>query len=209
MTKKTTVLCNCVGPYLAHGFNIIEACLSEGAHYTDLCGEVPWIRQVVQKYHERAKEKELKIVPSCGFDSIPSDLGVFLLQKESEKRGLKAFQDIILYVERSKGTLSGGTAAAMVGNFEFAQKFKREAKESALRPLPKRNGERSFSPRFKRSLHEKRENGWSLLTAGINTGWSGGQMPTDFPTEKILNTKKSRFTPLRKGQKAPLLGLLS
>ena len=57
MTKKTTVLCNCVGPYLAHGFNIIEACLSEGAHYTDLCGEVPWIRQVVQKYHERAKEK--------------------------------------------------------------------------------------------------------------------------------------------------------
>ena len=173
MTKKTTVLCNCVGPYLANGFNIIEACLSEGAHYTDLCGEVPWIRQVVQKYHERAKEKELKIVPSCGFDSIPSDLGVFLLQKESEKRGLKAFQDIILYVERSKGTLSGGTAAAMVGNFEFAQKFKREAKESfgpyALYPKEMEKGPSHRD--LKEVLYDEKREKWvgPFLMAGINT----------------------------------------
>ncbi len=173
MTAQTKVLCNCVGPYLSHGLNIIEACVSEGTHYTDLCGEVPWIRQAIQKYHEVAKEKKLKIVPSCGFDSIPSDLGVLLLQKESEKRGLKPFSDVILYVEKSKGTLSGGTAAAIIGNFDFSDEHKSLAKESfgpyALYP----EGEAKGPPQsdLKTILYDKKRESWvgPFIMAGINT----------------------------------------
>ena len=173
MASQTVVLCNCVGPYLTHGFNIIEACVSEGTHYTDLCGEVPWIRQVIQRFHHEAKEKKLKIVPSCGFDSIPSDLGVLLLQKESEKRGLESFSDIILYVEKSRGTLSGGTAAAIVGNFDFSDNHKVQAKDSfgpyALYPedIPKGPHHRDL----KTVLYDKKREAWvgPFMMAGINT----------------------------------------
>ncbi len=173
MVSQTVVLCNCVGPYLAHGYNIIEACVTEGTHYTDLCGEVPWIRKVVQKFHHTAQEKKLKIVPACGFDSIPSDLGVWLLQKECKKRELKPFSDIVLYVEKSKGTLSGGTAAAIVGNFDFSDNNKLLAKDSfgpyALYPegTPKGPHHRDL----KTILYDEKRERWigPFMMAGINT----------------------------------------
>ena len=117
--------------------------------------------------------QKLKIVPACGFDSIPSDLGVWLLQKESEKRGIKPFSDIILYVEKSKGTLSGGTAAAIVGNFDFSDNHKDLAKDSfgpyALYPegTPKGPHHRDL----KTILYDEKRERWigPFMMAGINT----------------------------------------
>ena len=82
MVKRTKVVCTTVGPYALYGSNLVKACVESKTHYCDLAGEVQWIRKMIDKYHSKAKENKIKIINSCGFDSIPSDMGVFYSQKK-------------------------------------------------------------------------------------------------------------------------------
>ena len=78
LTKSTKVVCTTVGPYAKYGSKLVQACIENKSHYCDLAGEVQWIHKMIQENHESAKTNKVKIVNSCGFDSIPSDMGVYL-----------------------------------------------------------------------------------------------------------------------------------
>ena len=113
MVKQTKVICTTVGPYAKYGSNLVEACVEQGVHYCDLTGEVQWIQRMVDKHQVAAKAKGVKIVHCCGFDSIPSDMGVYHLQKEALATTGNYAKHIKLRVKVMKGGMSGGTYASL------------------------------------------------------------------------------------------------
>src|SRR5688572_12899934 len=80
---STRVVCTTVGPYRKYGANLVRACAEQGTHYCDITGEVPFIRASIDDNHARAQQTGARIVHACGFDSIPSDLGVLLLREHA------------------------------------------------------------------------------------------------------------------------------
>jgi len=113
MVQQTKVICTTVGPYAKYGSKLVAACIENGTHYCDLTGEPQWIRRMVDQHHESAKAKEVKIVHCCGFDSIPSDMGVHFLQKEAKATLGNYCKQIKLRVKAMKGGMSGGTYASL------------------------------------------------------------------------------------------------
>lgn len=122
MVKQTKVICTTVGPYAKYGSPLVEACINNGADYCDLTGEVQWIRRMVDQHHEQAMEAGVKIVHCCGFDSIPSDMGVYFLQKEAKARTGQYCQHIKMRVKAMKGGISGGTYASLSNVMAEAEK---------------------------------------------------------------------------------------
>ena len=88
LTKRTAVVLTTVGPYQIYGEKLLSACVDNGTGYTDLCGEPAWMHQMINKYEAKAKETGANIVFSCGFDSVPFDLGVYYLQEHAKKQAL-------------------------------------------------------------------------------------------------------------------------
>jgi short subunit dehydrogenase-like uncharacterized protein len=108
MAERAKVIATTVGPYRRYGMELAAACAEAGTHYADLTGEPLFIRDVIDRYHETAKASGARIVHCCGFDSIPSDLGVLALHQEVGELGETT------YVVRSmKGGASGGTIDSM------------------------------------------------------------------------------------------------
>ncbi|MBK8971562.1 MAG: saccharopine dehydrogenase NADP-binding domain-containing protein [Hahellaceae bacterium] len=114
MCQQARVVVSTVGPYALYGEPLIEACVENGTDYCDLTGEVQWIRRMIQSYEGRAKETGARIVHCCGFDSIPSDIGVWWLQTEALKRFAQPCQRVKMRVRAAKGEFSGGTVASMM-----------------------------------------------------------------------------------------------
>jgi len=110
LARRTVAVATTVGPYLSYGLPLVEACAEAGTHYADLTGEVLFMRQTADKLHDVAAASGARIVHACGFDSIPSDLGVLLLH---ELAGDDALTDTTLAVTELRGGLSGGTFASM------------------------------------------------------------------------------------------------
>ena len=113
MCDQAKVVITTVGPYQLYGEPLLAACAQSGTHYADLCGEPAWMRQMIDKYHEDAKASGARISFSSGFDSIPFDLGVLMLQKEAVDRFGKPCNRVRGRVRAMKGTFSGGTAASL------------------------------------------------------------------------------------------------
>jgi short subunit dehydrogenase-like uncharacterized protein len=86
LCSQTRVVISTVGPYALYGEPLVRACVETGTDYCDLAGEVQWIRRMIERYEGRARESGARIVHCCGFDSIPSDLGVYFLQQEAMRR---------------------------------------------------------------------------------------------------------------------------
>lgn len=122
MARRAKVVCSTVGPYAKYGTPVVEACVSEGAHYCDLTGETPWVREMIDAHHDAAKTKGLRIVHCCGFDSIPSDMGTYVLQQEAKARFDKPCEQANLYVMAAKGGFSGGTVASLAEGVEEAKR---------------------------------------------------------------------------------------
>lgn len=114
LAERTRVICTTVGPYAQHGAPVVAACAATGTHYCDLAGEAHWVRDMIDRYHEQAQRTGAKIVPCCGFDSIPSDLGVWLLQSTLSGQGRKA-SEVLGLLTSMRGTASGGTLASIIG----------------------------------------------------------------------------------------------
>lgn len=121
IADQTGLVITTVGPYHQHGFPLAEACAQAGTDYCDLTGEVPFVRRVADELAVRAAETGARLVPCSGFDSIPSDLGVFLLSEHFQKQG-KRLARAKLVVGRAKGGMSGGTVASMLGLMDAAGK---------------------------------------------------------------------------------------
>jgi len=108
------VICSTVGPYALYGDTLVKACAQSGTDYCDLTGEVQWIRRMIHAHGEAAVNSGARIVHCCGFDSIPSDLGVWFLQREARARFGKPMTRISLRVKQLRGGLSGGTVASLL-----------------------------------------------------------------------------------------------
>jgi short subunit dehydrogenase-like uncharacterized protein len=120
LCSQTKVIVSTVGPYALYGETLVRVCATTGTDYCDLTGEVQWVQQMIQKYEEIAKKSGARIVHCCGFDSIPSDLGVFYLQQESQRRWGEPCVQVKMRVKNAKGGLSGGTIASGINLIEEA-----------------------------------------------------------------------------------------
>ena len=81
IAKKTNVIASLAGPFNKYSNNLVHECLKHGTHYVDITGENLWVRDLIDKYHSKAVEKGVFIIPSCGYDSIPSDMGAYFCHK--------------------------------------------------------------------------------------------------------------------------------
>ena len=113
LMDQTRLVLTTVGPYQLYGNELVAACAASGVDYVDLCGEPAWMRHMIDAHEATAKASGARIVFSCGFDSIPFDLGVFLLQNEMKARFGHPASRVRGRVRKMKGTFSGGTAASL------------------------------------------------------------------------------------------------
>ena len=173
MILRTKVVCTTVGPYVTYGSKLVAACITHGAHYCDLAGEVQWMRQMIDKHHEEAQANGVKIVHTCGFDSIPSDMGVYFTQKEAlAQKGQRAKQ-IRMRVAGMRGGLSGGTYASLSKVLEEAMQDKEIYKvlvnPYGLNPTDKQEG--GDHPDLQKVIFDPTSKSWigPFIMAGINT----------------------------------------
>lgn len=124
MVKRARVIGTTVGPYGKYGSKLVAACVQEQTHYCDLAGEVIWMRQMIDAHHETARANGTKIVHTCGFDSIPSDMGVYFMQQKARELSGHPAQQIKMRLRAAKGGLSGGTYASLSSEIEKAEKNK-------------------------------------------------------------------------------------
>ena len=169
MVKKTNVVCSTVGPYAKYGSLLVKSCVNNGTNYCDLAGEAQWIRKMIDLYHDKAIDNNVKIVNSCGYDSIPSDIGVYFINKNLSKKNLK----IKMRVTGTKGGYSGGTYASMQNIIKEAS-LDREVRKSLTNPYglnpvgeQKGNDKRDLSS----VVYDSEIKSWiaPFLMAGINT----------------------------------------
>ena len=122
MVEQTMSVITTVGPYQLYGEELLAACVATGTDYFDLCGEPIWMRQMIDKYETEAKASGARIVFSCGFDSVPFELGAFFVQEEAKRvLGAPALR-VKGRVRDMRGTLSGGTAASAKATFDAVAK---------------------------------------------------------------------------------------
>ena len=122
MVEQSKCVLTTVGPYQLYGSNILKACAEIGTDYVDLCGEPAWMYQMIQEYDEKAKDSGARIVFSCGFDSIPFDLGVYLVQKKAEANQGSPAKIVRGRVRAMNGEFSGGTAASLTATMASLKK---------------------------------------------------------------------------------------
>lgn len=118
MARRTRVVLTTVGPYARYGSELVAACARTGTGYCDLTGEVQWMRAMIDAHQATAESTGARIVHACGFDSIPSDIGVWFLQQESGKRFGAPCNHVRLLVRALRGGFSGGTAASLLNAVE-------------------------------------------------------------------------------------------
>ena len=122
MVDQTKSVITTVGPYQFYGNELLAACVASGTDYFDLCGEPLWMRQMIDKHEAGAKASGARIMFSCGFDSVPFELGAFFVQEEARRVfGAPALR-VKGRVRAMRGTLSGGTAASAKATFEAVAK---------------------------------------------------------------------------------------
>jgi short subunit dehydrogenase-like uncharacterized protein len=122
LAARTRVVCSTVGPYALYGSGLVAACVGRGTHYCDLTGEVHWMRRMIDLHHDAARASGARIVHTCGFDSIPSDLGVHFLQAEMRRRYGVPCAAVKFRAKEFRGGFSGGTIASMLEMLDQADR---------------------------------------------------------------------------------------
>ena len=118
IASKTRVIASLAGPFNKYSDNLVTQCVEAGTHYLDITGENIWVRDLIDKHHEAAEKKQIKIIPSCGYDSIPSDMGCFYLQRSLNQE----LQRIDGY-HRGNGGVSGGTIESAFSMRNYKSKY--------------------------------------------------------------------------------------
>ena len=121
LAQSAEVICSTVGPYVRYGAELVAACVQHQTDYCDLTGESPFIRQMIDAHHDQASAEGTKIVHACGYDSIPSDLGVLLAQQAFHTQFGKLASEVHAVIGATKGGFSGGTIASMIGVLDQAR----------------------------------------------------------------------------------------
>ncbi len=121
IARDTRVICTTVGPYTSYGTPLVGACIEAGTDYCDITGEVTWVREMIDRYHDAAVEAETRIVHSCGFDSVPADLGTLLVQSFATETFDAPCETVRIYLADGSGGVSGGTLASFAELFEAGE----------------------------------------------------------------------------------------
>ncbi len=133
MVARTRVVVTTVGPYSRYGLPLVAACAAAGTDYADLTGEATFVRESIDLHHKQAADTGARIVHSCGFDSVPSDLTVYALYRAAQRDGAGELADTHLVVRSMSGGLSGGTIASGVEIMDTASRDP-EARRQLLDP---------------------------------------------------------------------------
>jgi short subunit dehydrogenase-like uncharacterized protein len=172
LTKSTKVVCTTVGPYAKYGSKLVQACIENKSHYCDLAGEVQWIHKMIQENHESAKTNKVKIVNCCGFDSIPSDMGVYFIHKELKKIK-QSIKSIDMRVAGVRGGISGGTYASLNNvikeSYEDKEIYKILSNPYSLNPNEYQQGKDRKD--LRKVIYDKVSKKWisPFIMASINT----------------------------------------
>lgn len=172
MCARTKVVMSTVGPYALYGDLLVQVCSATGTDYCDLTGEPQWIRRMQLRHEAEAKASGARIVHCCGFDSIPSDLGVHFLQRQATEQFGQPCDRVAMRVVTMKGGASGGTIASMVNMVKEAvgnPDLRRELKDPYSLCPP---GHRlSAKQRDVTIAYDDASGGWiaPFIMAGINT----------------------------------------
>ena len=118
---QTKVIISTVGPYALYGEPLVRACVETGTDYCDLTGEIQWASRMIKRYEAAAKASGARIVHCCGFDSIPSDLGVHFLQQEAQSSFGETCNSVKMRVWKMRGGASGGTVASLMNAVKEAK----------------------------------------------------------------------------------------
>jgi short subunit dehydrogenase-like uncharacterized protein len=118
MAASTRVVATTVGPYARYGLPLVAACVQAGTDYVDLTGEVLFVRDSADRHHDRARDNAVRIVHSCGFDSVPSDLGVWLCADAAASDDAGRLAWATLVARSVSGGFSGGTIASLIGQLD-------------------------------------------------------------------------------------------
>jgi short subunit dehydrogenase-like uncharacterized protein len=161
-----------VGPFAIHGTPLVEACVDLGTAYADITGEPSFIRANLERFHERAIASGARIVHTCGFDSIPSDLGVLMLDEHLRERHGRRLAAATFVLERASGGFSGGTVASILHEIESGG-GDRGARKSLARPRADGEGG-GFAP---------------FLMAPINTSVVRRSHGADLRYEEVVRTR--------------------
>ena len=172
LAQRAKVVCTTVGPYSRYGERLVAACVDQGASYCDLTGEVHFIRHMIDRYEDRARQSGARVVHACGFDSIPSDLGTFFLQEQARARWGAPCDDVRARITKMRGGSSGGTIASAQEVIKAAQSDAALRKllmhPYSLNPVAEQSGP-DGADRY--APHADPEFGWTapFIMAGCNT----------------------------------------
>lgn len=175
LASTTRVVISTVGPYAKYGKALAHACAQHGTHYVDLCGEVLFMRESIDNNHELAQSTGARIIHACGFDSVPSDIGMLLLHKQAQKTGSPLKEATMLV--KMKGGLSGGTVDSMRNQGQEAAENKDAARTlaSPYSLTPDRSKEPDLGRQMDFGIIKTEDvgakQGWAgpFLMAGCNT----------------------------------------
>jgi short subunit dehydrogenase-like uncharacterized protein len=148
MTARTRIVLNVAGPFALLGGPVVDACVRTGTHYVDIAGEPLWIREMIDRHDQRAAAAGTRIIPCCGFDSVPSDLGALLLVEYARRTWGLGCSGIAAYYTL-RGGLNGGTVASYLN--QRMSRGPRRARDPFLLnpegPPPGRDPARDRDPR--------------------------------------------------------------
>ena len=155
LASQTKVVLSTAGPFARYGSLLVQACVENGTHYTDITGENHWVKGLIDKHHEEAASKGTRIIPSCGYDSIPSDIGAYFTISQFNK----PVSRVDVYQE-ALGGASGGTTETM---------FTMDGLNKDMRDPFVLNPEETISA----EQREKSKDGFSIKQVEGIDGWTG------------------------------------
>ncbi|NES82168.1 MAG: saccharopine dehydrogenase [Moorea sp. SIO2B7] len=120
IASQTRVLLNTAGPFALYGNEIVDACVGNRTHYVDITGETPWVKSLIARYHEQALAEGTRIIPFCGFDSVPSDLGTYLVVRYLQQELGETCKSVKAYFQ-AYGGFNGGTLASGFNLYDSGQ----------------------------------------------------------------------------------------
>lgn len=173
MVESARVVISTVGPYDLYGEPLVKVCAESGTDYCDLTGEVQWIRRMIGAYEDTATASGARIVHCCGFDSLPSDLGVYFLQRHAMERFGSYCERIKMRVRAMRGGASGGTIASMM-NIAKQVAADPELRRELADPYsicPQESKPRTRQPNVSFARHDADYDAWvtPFVMAAINT----------------------------------------
>jgi short subunit dehydrogenase-like uncharacterized protein len=171
LARQAQVIITTVGPYQLYGEPLLQACVAAGTDYVDLCGEPNWMADMIARHHVAAQASGARIVFSCGFDSVPFDLGVLHLQTQARQQTGAPLRQVRGRVRLMKGGLSGGTAASLLATMQAAERDHRVA-QTMKNPFALTPGFTGpAQPDDSRALFDNNAKSWAgpFVMAAINT----------------------------------------